>query len=125
MSKKGKRRTNGFKCKKVRKQKKYKGLPKHLRTRKIPKGMDHHHLIPFCICRKTTKNNLVLIKRVKHIALHQSFGNLPIDEILDNFSTLEKKITRENWRIMFGNKTPRQAWLLLDRLWAIKKQIKS
>lgn len=124
MSKKGKRRTNGFKCKKVRKYKRHRGIPKELRERATPKGMNYHHLIPYCICRKTVKNNLVLLKKVRHIAFHKSFENIPFDEILKNFSVLSKRVSKENWKIIFGNKTKEEAWLLLNRLWSIKKQIK-
>lgn len=109
---------------KKREFKRYNGVPKHLRTQKTPKGMDYHHLIPYSVCHKTERNNLVLIKKVKHKAFHYSFGNRTIGEILNNFSSLANKVTKGNWEIMFGKKTVRQAYLLLDRLWSIKKQIK-
>jgi hypothetical protein len=86
--------------------------------------MDKHHLIPKQQKGKTKANNLVILKREKHVAFHRAFRNRTIGDMLQYFSLLSGYVARKDWEIIFGNKTERQAYLLLDRLWSIKKQIK-
>jgi len=60
------------------------------------KGQDYHHLIPKCRVKKLTKRqkkdirNLLHIKITKHIAWHQIFGSMTLDEVIELLQRIKR-----------------------------------
>lgn len=101
--------------------KKAEGTMKRKHRKSKPVIIDRHHITPRCLGGSGEIDNLLLIKRVKHIALHCWFNHLNLREIYEVLSKVNlNDVFNDNrfgyWITLFKDKTKEEALAFLERV---------
>lgn len=85
--------------------------------------VNHHHLIPRSRHGQDLQSNLLLIKVVRHRNWHKMWANRTLLEIIRLLELADEKKFNPSpqWRNVFGDKSLKEATLLLKRVYKIKK----
>jgi hypothetical protein len=95
-----------------------------------PKKLTRHHLRPRSRGGDDLNSNILILKWERHRALHLACGNMTWNEIINNLiSALQGKGHRfrwnkERWKLVFGEKSARQAIMLCIRVRQLKRRQK-
>lgn len=93
-----------------------------MRRKKLKVRRDYHHIINKCNGGGNHQSNILLIKVVRHRALHRMFGNQNLNEIYWTIKTInfrgivESNLALRLWQELFGDKTKTEALTLIARL---------
>ena len=87
--------------------------------------MSKHHLIPKSLGGVKKQYNLLRLWRDKHDSFHKIFDNETLTSILDILLHGKKNIGKyvggKHWKMLFGNRTLIEAYLLLKRVHSLKQ----
>lgn len=63
------------------------------------KDRNHHHLVPRSRCPHCSKrSNIILFGEYRHVAWHQLFGNLTLDEVIKLLQRAKRiKEAQDGW----------------------------
>lgn len=81
--------------------------------------LSRHHLTPKCRKGTNKPSNILMLWRDKHDCWHRLFYTMTLDEIINSLPTqYSRYLNKEDWKILFGNKSKKE---VRDILWRIKK----